>query len=406
MTMTKLLIAYLDPVGRLVERTFDSSQAQPIVIERPSVPPPADEPWVTNPQGRVTVEQMRAFLRATATASVERDGGTLWWLRKSTEREDWGEHWYEKDGYLGVLEDRSTGLRDCPDGKRRSPEACVRDGFDFRTLPLASYYLRGPNGYPWGVMATDGVFDTGPLRVDYVWSNGDVWPSLPFRIRVEPGHGVVAGYPVFARQTYDKRDGDEFNLWGESGWREHRDTHSGLHVVNRDPAPAFPRGPFVEPRRSRPYPPVFVREAEKVRIKVLDWGPREPTQEPVIAWVRVNVAGASRVTLLVDGAPHESVTLGPDDDPVVMLESSPMHPGSHALVVEARDASGRLLDRTGSPRIVTVLAAPVEPEPEPDRPAGTIQSAHATYLRVRPDGVVDFGGAAPGPWEAVSTEAQ
>lgn len=249
--------------------------------EPPPEPPMLpDTAFTPNPAGRITREQMRAFLRATATAVVERDGGRVWWLRKSTERDDWGEWWFERDGFLGVLEDRSTGLRDCPDGKRRSPETCVRDGYDYTTLPLASYYLRGANGYPWAVMETEGVWDSGPLRVDYVWSNGDVWPNIPYRAKLEPGAGVAGGYPVFARQIYDKRDGDEFNLWGESGWRRHDDTDNGHASVNRDPPPAFPRGPFVEPRRPRPYGPIFIA-APPPPPKPPTPKPEEPTPMPV-----------------------------------------------------------------------------------------------------------------------------
>jgi hypothetical protein len=160
---------------------------------------------------------------------------------------------------------------------------------------------------------------------------------------------------------------------------------------------------YIEPARPKPYGPILAaQEAEKVRITVKGWGPREPQDEPVIAWVEVEAPGASMVELFVN---DDGVAVGRPFAPT-RLESGPLTAGRYSLVVEAVDQNGTLLDRTGSPRIVTVLAAPVEPEPEPDRPAGTIQSAHATYLRVRPDGVVDFGGEAPGPWEAVSTEAQ
>lgn len=268
-------VAFLNPQGICVEASGSSHEPMVDLLppEPPDPPQPLpDVPFTADPNGRVTVEQMRAFLRAAATACVERDGGTIWWLRKSTEREDWGEWWFERDGYLGLLEDRSTGLRDCPDGKRRSPEECVRDGYDYTTIPLASYSWRGFRGYPWARMEFTGEWDSGPLEVDYVWSNGDVWPGLFVQIVMDAGYGVCGGYPVFTQQSYLKSMGFEDNYWGESGWRRHFDSHSQLDSINRDPAPAFPRGPFVEPRVKPPYPPIYLAEPE---------APQEPIMQPV-----------------------------------------------------------------------------------------------------------------------------
>jgi hypothetical protein len=169
--------------------------------------------------------------------------------------------------------------------------------------------------------------------------------------------------------------------------------------VNRDPAPAFPRGPFVEPRRPRPYPPIFVREASvPVKVTVVGYG-----QERGVLFMVVELAGQpTSVTLLANG-----LSLYRFDNPTpkfTLVAPSKAAPGIYSLRVLAE--RGDEADITVKERLVTVLAVPVEPEPEPDRPAGTIQSAHETYLRVRPDGVVDFGGMGKGPWEQISVETR
>jgi hypothetical protein len=393
--MSTILLTFLDPGGNLSpEFRFDPSLAQPIVIERPSVPSPADETFVVDPQGRIadTWPDLVASAGAVQGDTLyfpKRDVGPLaaeWWglapdgtgavhlLDRSRGGNDagwWLETggWFARDVHTGMFERWVDVLHEV-------------DGSSSRRFIYTLHYEVGTcNGQPaWRVLYDPRDEDPrdGP-EPDRREGSAEM-----FTFSVPPGETRRRWRRWTDLKDRRETPGDVLEIA-----RDDRDGHLRDYLL---PPPA--RVPFVAcPRPTEVSVPV--------RVRVVSWGQQEPeiAGEPVVIFAEVEAPGAAWVSLHLNGQERHRAT------PPRRL-TYPVGPGTYRLVVTAHDSTGRVLDRTGSPRIVTVLAAPVEPEPEPDRPAGTIQSAHATYLRVRPDGVVDFGGEAPGPWEAVSTEAQ
>lgn len=156
---------------------------------------------------------------------------------------------------------------------------------------------------------------------------------------------------------------------------------------------------YIAPARPQPYGAILTETAGTlVRVRVTDWGPQAPTVGPVGIWIDVQAPGADQLLLFVNGQRQALVTA---DE--YRFELPDRAAGAYSLVVEARDASGRVLDRTGVPRIVTVLAQPVEPPPSrpPQGIVTTLVSVHGRRVRVHPDGAVDAGGEGDGPWEQI-----
>jgi hypothetical protein len=230
-------VQWLDPRGAPDGTTIDLTaprEALRLETPPPPPPPPPDIPWTPAPEARV---DLLPFVRAAATAYKDLGNGRgIFWLHKSTERDDWGEWWYHDDRYIGLLEDRSTGTRMVSEVRekvhshtnttrnRRSPEDIVALGLgDYTTLPLASYTWEGSS--LWMPRIVEGAF-RAEQRTTYRWWDlpefggvWEVWRDLPLVIRAETGYARFNGREAFVRTAYGKPDGTvEWNYLGPTGW--------------------------------------------------------------------------------------------------------------------------------------------------------------------------------------------
>jgi hypothetical protein len=236
----------------------------------PAIPP--DVEWQTDLTR--TINDVLDYLEPAATARVNHeDNKFTLWLRKSQERPDWGEWWYGDNDYVGLLEDRSTGLRlvSLPDGLHpMSPEEILErnengeDLGDPLTLPLASYTWTP--GSLWMPRRFTGKWGPKFYRTAYSWYKWETWGDLQIGITAEAGYGRYAGHDVFLRHTYKRPAGYEVNYFGPTGWRVW-ESWSDANILEARSVTGFENkgwgtGPYVESRYTRHYPIIPV-EAPK-----------------------------------------------------------------------------------------------------------------------------------------------
>jgi len=157
-------------------------------------------------------------------------------------------------------------------------------------------------------------------------------------------------------------------------------------------------GVYVEPKRPKPYGAILTgAPVEDVKVTVISWGPQQPTPELATVWIEVFAPGAARLVLLVNGQRRIEV-----DAWAYRFDLETSAAGVYSLGVEALDKAGRVLDRTGQSRVVTILAKPADPKVE----LTTLLGAHGFYVCAESGGgawvVADRVGA--GAWETFAIE--
>lgn len=211
------------------------------------------------------------FVRAAATAEKDLgDGKGIFWLRKSDERDDWGEWWHYDKDYIGLLEDRSTAYR-MFHSKPTPPMANGMTEKEALSLPLASYTW-SPYSL-WMPRNIKGSWEQ-TYHTDYVWYQWEHWENLKITIKGETGYGRYAGHEVFFRQTYRKPDGWEINYFGPTGWRlfEAFDENGALNArsVTANDNQGGAHGPYVESRFTPNYPLVGPDKPKPPKVKMIE----------------------------------------------------------------------------------------------------------------------------------------